>query len=491
MNNRLYKANSELISLLQDLMKIKSFSKQEGAIQDKESIVSRVYKELRCLKNLEVYTQDVGTNSQNVIACLSGNKCTENANTLIITAHLDTVPPGPQEKWHNKNPFSGEKGVVKYLGSGEVSLNIDNNEYQLIIRDEMAKMWEKRDRHTASVIYGRGAFDNKASVAILLTVLKILDKKLENGWALSGHLIVVFNVDEELDGSGIKNFVGWGKETSWLDKNFPRSLRANVYGIVMEGSYGFIPMVGHKGIAWYKIVTEGKSAHASTPQLGTNAVIDMCKILCYLDECRNSLLSKKFTSVMEDQLLGEPTMAIGTTIFGGGIENLRSGDDLKSFARSNINAVPEYCQATLDLRIVRGTGHPDDADEVPLKLKEILEREIRKDVSIGGKFSISFDKEAHFYPSAITNSYEDALRHPLVENCLEISKQIQAIDPWIVIAPGATDAGFIEHGLGAEVLAEFGPAGGLSHEVHEYVEVEQLNIGVEIILRIIKEILVQ
>ena len=84
-------------------------------------------------------------------------------------------------------------------------------------------------------------------------------------------------------------------------------------------------MIAQKGALWLRISTFGKSAHASRPHLGVNAVEKMTKLM----ERLNSILLEK-----EHPLLGKPTLSIGT-IQGG----------------TKINIVPDRCEIEVDRRI--------------------------------------------------------------------------------------------------------------------------------------------
>jgi len=86
----------------------------------------------------------------------------------------------------------------------------------------------------------------------------------------------------------------------------------------MDGSYGWLPIVGHRGSVQFELRTRGRSAHASTPQLGASATELMAILLLHLRKSEDRMRELLRTS-LEESLLGPPTFAIGTTIVGGGI----------------------------------------------------------------------------------------------------------------------------------------------------------------------------
>ncbi len=88
------------------------------------------------------------------------------------------------------------------------------------------------------------------------------------------------------------------------------------------------PCVAHKGVVWADAVARGKTAHGSMPHLGENAVYPLAQAIL-------SLQDLSFDA--EHPLLGSPTISLGT--FAGGI---------------NINSVPDYAEAGIDVRTVPG-----------------------------------------------------------------------------------------------------------------------------------------
>jgi len=57
----------------------------------------------------------------------------------------------------------------------------------------------------------------------------------------------------------------------------------------------------------------------------------------------------------------------------------------------------------------------------------------------------------------------------------------------VEIAPGATEGAFL-HVAGFKTLVEFGPGGAFSHDVHEYVEKDEIAKGGKILVCLLDEI---
>ena len=107
------------------------------------------------------------------------------------------------------------------------------------------------------------------------------------------------------------------------------------------------PCVAHKGVVWADAVARGKTAHGSMPHLGENAIYALARAILALEDFA--------FDTPEHPLLGAPTVSLGT--FSGGI---------------NINSVPDYATAGIDVRTVPGL----DGDAVLAALRERLGGEV-------------------------------------------------------------------------------------------------------------------
>jgi succinyl-diaminopimelate desuccinylase len=101
--------------------------------------------------------------------------------------------------------------------------------------------------------------------------------------------------------------------------------------VVAEPTANF-PYVGHKGLAWFEIETEGVTAHGSMPEVGDNAIVKMARVIGDLEGFR--------FPVESHAVMGKPTLNIGT-IHGG----------------LNTNSVPDEARITVDTRTVPGIDH--------------------------------------------------------------------------------------------------------------------------------------
>ncbi len=180
-------------------------------------------------------------------------------------------------------------------------------------------------------IYGRGAEDTKAHLAIQLIVFRALR---EAGIELQGDLLLTSTVDDEI---GQWPGMGFLMERGFEENGFPRPdyhIAGEPTGIETVGCLA-------RGRLWYEYVIKGRSAHGGNPAEGINAVdkaIDLANAVRRLEP-------------HDDPLMGATTVNLGI---------LQGGDA--------INVVPERCKITFDIRPARKKE----------AIKEFMDRTVRE-----------------------------------------------------------------------------------------------------------------
>ncbi|OZG66904.1 hydrolase [Bifidobacterium aquikefiri] len=189
------------------------------------------------------------------------------ARPVLFLAHIDTVPLN-QEAWSIAEPTK--------------PVEIDGK------------------------IYGRGTSDMKSGLVAGMIALAYAASH-----SRSAALIVT--CDEELGCLGAPSAF---KTLSELQPKI----------VIVAESTNMKAALGHRGAAWFSITSKGKSAHASSPQLGSNAICSMSKVIASLDSAPYQI----------DQYLGKETLS--PDLINSGIAN---------------NIVPDCCKAIFDYRIVK------------------------------------------------------------------------------------------------------------------------------------------
>jgi len=219
---------------------------------------------------LEVSRHEVLPGRDNLAVTVPGRDRT--APRFVLVSHMDTVPIGGG--W-TKPPFGG------------------------VIED--------------GLLYGRGACDMKAGLALTIGLLEAL---VTSGTVPAGDVTAFYTVDEEAPGMlGAHALVDAGL------------LRPDDQILAPEPS-GMRLRISQMGLRWLTLKVTGKMAHAGRAHLGTNAVHVMAHIVGELETAFAAL-------PFDDEILG--TARFTTGVIAGGVAT---------------NVVPPSCEAELDLRIV-------------------------------------------------------------------------------------------------------------------------------------------
>jgi acetylornithine deacetylase/succinyl-diaminopimelate desuccinylase-like protein len=225
----------------------------------------------------EVYVEDVLPGRPNVYGIWRGH----GAGWAALDVHMDTV--GVEQMLGD--PFSGE------LRDGRV--------------------------------YGRGAVDTKASLAVALALLEALYR---SGATLETNLLIAATADEENLARGASAFAAWvRRQPIALDQ------------LMVAEPTRCRPVHGHKGLVRLVFDIAGEPAHSSQPQLGKNAITAAAHLALALDAEHRRLADAPPTSA-----LGVPTLTV--TLIGGG---------------RGLNIVPDACSLSLDRRVVAGERAED------------------------------------------------------------------------------------------------------------------------------------
>jgi acetylornithine deacetylase/succinyl-diaminopimelate desuccinylase-like protein len=166
-------------------------------------------------------------------------------------------------------------------------------------------------------VYGRGAVDTTASLAIMLALLEAMQ---QTGRRPAANVLIAATVDEEVGATGAPAAGQWilrqGLQIAEL--------------LVGEATL-CAPIHGHKGVVRLEFHVRGKSVHSSQPHLGQNAVVAAAQLVMAM-QAEHERLQRQPPAE-----LGLPALTV--SIIRGG---------------SGINVVPDACQVSVDRRVVDG-----------------------------------------------------------------------------------------------------------------------------------------
>jgi acetylornithine deacetylase/succinyl-diaminopimelate desuccinylase-like protein len=271
-------------------------------------------------------------------------------------------------------------------------------------------------------LYGRGACDTKASIAVMLASLLELARSRRR--PAETEIALVALVDEENGQTGSRALVRRGFEADLAIVGEPTRLRV---------------VTAHKGDLWLQLETRGKAAHGSRPELGRNAVHLMARIVHLLETGYARQLRRR-----RHALLRHATINVGTIVGG-----------------RQPNIVPDRCAIRVDRRTIPGENDP------------AVKRELMNFIRRRG-FSATMIDTKNEEPAP---PLETDPRLPLVQQLLQSAGQRKpaGVDFF-------SDAGVLAAGGIPSVL--FGPGDiAQAHTADEWVALSQLERGLAILRR--------
>ena len=277
-------------------------------------------------------------------------------------------------------------------------------------------------------LYGLGCTDMKAFFAIAIAAVQDLSVK-----DLTHPLTLVATCDEESSMAGAKALLASGRALGR-------------YAVIGEPTE-LRPIHMHKGILTESIVIDGQSGHSSDPSLGANALEAMHQALSIVLEWRNELQQQHHNPTFK---VPYPTINLGY-IHGG----------------DNPNRICGSCEAQIDIRPLPGM----DLSE----LKSTLRNKLAQAVTDNPRLSIQIKSLFEGLPPFQTPEDSELLE------TLEILSSHKAES----VAFGTEAPYFNQMGLETVIL---GPGSiNQAHQANEYLELRQIQPGIDIIRSLVKK----
>ncbi|UCD78339.1 MAG: M20/M25/M40 family metallo-hydrolase [Desulfobacterales bacterium] len=277
----------QFISLLSQLVGINSVNSTLSAGPGEEELAKFVLNYLHKL-NINAEIQTLGPGRANVVARIPGIR---QETSILLNSHLDTV---------------GVEGMAAPFA-----------------------LRQQEDR-----LYGRGAYDMKGSVAVMLL---LADFFIRHPPPLD--ILLTFVADEEDQSVGMAYLVN-----KWLLKVSPPP-RGAIFLEPTEEEIG----VRHKGFNWYELEVTGKAAHGSRPAEGIDAILPLRSALNELNRIQQDLIERD-----PDSLLGYATLH-SSTIEGG----------------TELSVIPSHSRLRWERRTLPGESQQDLSREMERVLQAV------------------------------------------------------------------------------------------------------------------------
>ena len=357
------------IKILQDVIQIET-------VNDNEVAVAEYFKDLLNEYEIDSKLVEYSPTRANLVAEIKGEKP---GKVLIFNGHSDVVAAGDPEDWTHP-PFAG------------------------VIED--------------GKLYGRGATDMKAGLtALALAMIEIKEQDLLK----AGTIRFIITVGEEIGMYGSKQMT----EEGYVD-----DADAIIVGEPKMGNGKIV--TAHKGSVQYEIVSYGRSAHSSMPELGINSIQQIVDFIPVANEKIAEAASKG-----ENEKLGRMLNAF--TVIDGG---------------DQINSIPAITKLKGNGRTVPEVDNEMFLDALNASIDEINNQ-------IEGRLELNIMQNN----PAVESDFDTDL--------IQSFRNVANVEIEPVGMTGATDAsnfGRIEKDFD---LAIYGPGVmEVAHQVDEYVEIE-------------------
>jgi succinyl-diaminopimelate desuccinylase len=376
---------NELVGLTRDLIRIDSVIRPKTG-NTEAGVVRFIADWIRRELGVEPLIEEVVPGRENIIVTIDSGRA---GPCLMFEGHTDVVSEGNPDLWQH-DPFGGE---------------IDDGK-----------------------IYGRGACDMKAGLAVNLLTVKAM---LKSGVAYKGRMRLGLVCDEEDLMLGIQDYIKKGHADD-VDACLVPEPEENQLCLSMKGALRAIVRV------------KGKMAHGAMPLTGINTSIRMARIILAFEAYEKAEIKR----CGRDEFLGWPSVTFTV------VQSPPAGEP------AQLNVMPAESVAYLDIRTIPGQNHK----QIKMQLHKILHRLAADDPDFHAQIEFIADK-----PVVSMEKNE-----PIVMVAAEAYKDITGRKPVYNGVPGATDGTFLRALKGIPSLVNGPGPRHVPHQTDEYVKIEEM-----------------
>ena len=287
-------------------------------------------------------------------------------------------------------------------------------------------------------IYGRGSTDMKGGLAAAIFAAEAIRR---SGVALEGTVEVSATVDEESGG-----FAG----VAWLARQGVISSDRADHVIIPEPFGVDRISVGHRGVYWCEVTTEGQTAHGSMPFFGVNAVDAMAAVLTGIRDELQPTLAARRTAM--------PVVPDGARAATLNVNGIRGG---QADVAGQTPCVPDRCAAVLDRRFL-----PEETlDEVRAEIAGHVTR------ALNGRPGVRHEMR----DLMIVEPVRTPDGSPVVTALSGAVREIVGRPVQLVASPGTYDQKHFTRIAGIDDCVAYGPGClDLAHQPDEWVGIDDL-----------------
>ncbi|EGJ23210.1 succinyl-diaminopimelate desuccinylase [Cereibacter sphaeroides WS8N] len=280
-------------------------------------------------------------------------------------------------------------------------------------------------------LYGRGACDMKGGLAASVIAAEAFLAVCPD---FAGRIEISATADEESGGfGGVAYLAGQGRFAHVQHVLIPEPLHKDRI------------CLGHRGVWWAEVETQGRIAHGSMPFLGDSAIRHMGALLAEIEERLYPLLATRTTAM--------PVTPEGARQSTLNINSIHGGEPEPEPGYTGLPApcVADRCRIVIDRRFLI----EEDLDEVKAELRALAER--LAEARPGFAFEIR-----DLFEVRPTLTDRDA---PVVRSTAAAIERVLARQAEFVVSPGTYDQKHIDRIGKLKNCIAYGP--GLLHLAHQ------------------------
>jgi acetylornithine deacetylase len=289
-------------------------------------------------------------------------------------------------------------------------------------------------------LYGRGACDDKAGMAVMLAVIARLAEERPTGMPT---IVMACTVNEEYGFSGARCLA------ELLEGGPDEIIPCRPHAAVIAEPTDLNVVVAHKGVVRWRCHARGRAGHSAQPEAGENAIYRMARALLAIERYQREVVG----TLRSHPLCGPATLSVGT--IRGGI---------------SVNTIPARCTIEIDRRLPPGE---DPRDAYRHLVDHLAER-----VDLG---SVLQHDPPYMQGLALSDEENGRLADRLAEIATDVTGECRRVG-----VPYATDAAFIA-ATGIPTVV-FGPGSiEQAHTGDEWVALDQVEQAAEILYRFCRQ----
>ncbi len=307
-------------------------------------------------------------------------------------------------------------------------------------------------------IYGRGACDMKGGIAASIIAAESFTVARPD---FRGTIELSATADEETGGYG---GVAWLAERGYFN---PEKVQ---HVIIPEPLHKDRICLGHRGVWWAEVETQGRIAHGSMPFLGDSAIRHMGAVLEEIEDRLYPLLASKHTEM--------PVVPEGARQSTLNINSIHGGEAEPEPGSTALPApcVADRCRIVLDRRFLI----EEQLEQVKAEVTEVMERVKSR------RPGFSYDIRTLFEVQPTMADREA----PVVKSTAAAIEAVLHRLPDYVVSPGTYDQKHIDRIGRLKNCIAYGP--GLLHLAHqpdEWVGVQDMEDSAKVMALVLADLL--